>query len=551
MNNKPTIKWISAIAGRKKIFILILLLLQSFLGICGVLYALILRSMIDAAINSHMNEFRKYTILFIVLVLIQIAARAIGRFVEEYTRSSLENAYKNRLFSILLTKDFSAVSQTHSGEWVNRLTSDTVVVADAITHILPGITGMIIKMSGALIAILVLAPMFGWLIVPGGLFMLILSYSFRKILKRLHKTIQEKDGILRVYFQEHLQSLMIVKTFGVWNRINNDSITKMDEHKKARLRRNHFSNICNIGFGIIMNGAYVAGAICCLLGIIAGTMTYGTLMAILQLISQIQAPFANITGYIPRFYAMLASAERLMEAESLKNDCDTDIYSLKEICSYYNNNFISIGLDNVSFSYSLNSPIVLNNLSLDIKKGEYVAFTGMTGCGKSTIIKILMCLYAPQSGHIYISSPDKTIALTPSWRKLFAYVPQGNHLMSGTIRDIVSFSDTDDNSNDERIWEALRISCADEFVQSLDNGIDTILGEHGLGLSEGQMQRLSIARAIFSGSPILMLDEATSALDEATETKLLDNLRAMTDKTVLIVTHRMAALSICDKIIEV
>ena len=550
MNNKSTIKWISAIAGRKKLFIFLLVILQSFLGICGVLYALILRSMIDAAINSHTNEFRYYTTLFIVFVVLQILVRAIERFAVEYTRSSLENTYKNKLFSTLLTKDFSDVTKIHSGEWINRLTNDTVVVADAMTHILPGITGMVIKLSGALIAILILAPMFGWLIVPGGLFMLLLSYSFRKVLKKLHKVIQEKDGKLRVYFQEHLQSLMIVKTFGVWDRINDDSTVKMEEHKKARLHRNHFSNVCNIGFGIVMNGAYVAGAICCLLGIIAGTMTYGTLMAILQLIAQIQSPFANITGYIPRFYAMLASAERLMEADTLKNEDTTDVHSLQKINEFYHDRFISMGFDNVSFSYKKDSPIVLDHLSLDIKKGDYVAFTGMTGCGKSTIIKLFMSLYTPNSGHIYLTTIDEQLPLSPAWRKLFAYVPQGNHLMSGSIRNIVAFSDIGDVANDKRIWDALSISCADEFVHKLENGIDTILGEHGLGLSEGQMQRIAIARAIFSESPILMLDEATSALDEETEMHLLSNLRSMTDKTVLIVTHRMNVLSICDTVIE-
>ena len=550
MNNKSTIKWISAIAGRKKSLIFLLILTHSFLGLCGVWYALLLKSMIDSAISSHMDDFRFYTTLFIFLVILQIIIRAIERFTVEYTRSSLENTYKSRLFSTLMKKDFSDVTKTHSGEWINRLTNDTVVVADAMTHILPGIAGMVIKMAGALIAILILAPMFGWLIVPGGLLMLLLSYAFRKVLKRLHKVIQEKDGKLRVFFQEHLQSLMIVKTFGVWNRINNDSIVKMNEHKKARLHRNRFSNVCNIGLGIIMHGAYVSSAICCLLGIIAGTMTYGTLMAILQLISQIQSPFANITGYIPRYYAMLASAERLMEADALTDETNTDVYSSKEIYDFYHDNFVSIGFDNISFSYRKDSPIVLNNLSLDIKKGDYVAFTGMTGCGKSTILKLFMCLYAPNNGQLYLNTIEKQSSLSPAWRKLFAYVPQGNHLMSGSIRDIVAFGDIEDASNDKRIWDSLRIACADEFVRKLENDIDTILGEHGLGLSEGQMQRIAIARAIFSGNPILMLDEATSALDEETEMHLLSNLRSMTDKTVLIITHRMNVLSICDKVIE-
>ena len=184
-----------------------------------------------------------------------------------------------------------------------------------------------------------------------------------------------------------------------------------------------------------------------------------------------------------------------------------------------------------------------------INKGENIAFTGHSGCGKSTVLKLLMCLYHPDSGSIMIQKSDRTeTELTSQWHRLFAYVPQGNHLMNGTIKEIITFADI--QADEEKLRLALTISCADEFVSELENGIDTELGERGAGLSEGQMQRIAIARAIYSGAPVLLLDEATSALDEQTEKQLLDNLRSMTDKTVLIVTHRPAALDICDKIIR-
>ena len=196
-------------------------------------------------------------------------------------------------------------------------------------------------------------------------------------------------------------------------------------------------------------------------------------------------------------------------------------------------------------------PVAVTGLDLSISKGEYVAFTGHSGCGKSTALMLLMGIYKPDSGMRYVELKDGTRKeLTSAWHRLFAYVPQGNKLMSGTVREIVSFADKPCSGDDARINQALKIACADQFISELDNGIDTVLGERGTGLSEGQMQRIAIARAIFSEAPVLVLDEATSALDDLTEKELLENLRALTDKTVIIVTHRAAALEICDRKIE-
>ena len=198
---------------------------------------------------------------------------------------------------------------------------------------------------------------------------------------------------------------------------------------------------------------------------------------------------------------------------------------------------------------------MIEHLDLEIRKGEYVAFTGHSGCGKSTLLKLLMCLYPLDAGERYLKAgkPGKEPAeypLTSAWRGLFAYVPQGNQLMSGTIREIIAFGDPEAMKQEERLARALEVSCADEFVTALEDGLDTLLGERGCGLSEGQMQRIAIARAVFSERPVLILDESTSALDERTEERLLTKLRQMTDRTVLIITHRPAALRICDRQVD-
>lgn len=554
---KSALNWLSAVIGKKKIYIALLLLMQAILGAISVFYALILRNIIDCAAEKDSHGFVFFLAGIIVLTASQILLRAVVRHTEELSRSTYENILKGRLFSNLLKKDYAGVTATHSGEWINRLTNDTAVCANGLVEILPSAVGMLVKMCGALVMILALEPKFAYILFPGGTALIVLTYAFRKVLKRLHKTIQEKDGRLRVFLQENLESLLIVRSFSAEKQTAKEAERRMSEHKSARMKRNLFSNICNIGFASAMNGMYLLGIAYGGYGIINGTVSYGTLMAILQLIGQIQSPFANITGYLPKFYAMTASAERLVEAEYLDDDSPNDVKSSNEIQKFYKEKFASIGFENVAFTYTppvrddekARMPVVLKNISLEIRKGEYVAFTGHSGCGKSTLLKLMMCLYPLDSGERLLRAEEK-IPLTSEWHRLFAYVPQGNHLMSGTVREIVAFSDKDSMKDEAKIQKALKIACADAFISNLESGIDTMLGERGAGLSEGQMQRIAVARAIFSDNPMLLLDEATSALDVETERQLIKNLRSMTDKTVIIVTHRPAALEICDKIYE-
>ena len=557
--NKSTLGWLCLISGRKKWNIIWLLLVQMTLGISGVGAAWLLRGMIDCAAAKAPGGFIRYAALLLGVVLCQILLRAANRFLEEYSKASLENCFKGRLFSSLLERDYAAVTAMHSGEWMNRLTSDTVVAAEGLTLILPGAAGMMTRMMGALILIVILAPGFAWALIPGGLLLMLFTYLFRGILKKLHREVQEADGRLRVFLSERIGNLLIVRSFARERQTMREAEAKMADHKRARMRKNHFSNICNIGFGGVMQGAYVLGAVYCGYGILTGAMTYGTFAAILELIGQIQSPFANITGYLPKFYAMLASAERLMEVETYAVDLQNTAPDREEIHHFYETQFAAIGLERAAFTYlppvrqangyaKADRPVVIENVNLQIKKGEYVGFTGQSGCGKSTILKLLMCLYPLDHGNRYIQLADGgRIPLESRHRRLFAYVPQGSQLMSGTIREIVAFSDENRMRDEEAIWRSLKIACAQDYIRELKDGIDTVLGERGLGLSEGQMQRIAIARAIFSEHPILMLDESTSALDEETERRLLENLRSMTDKTVLIVTHRPAVLAICDR----
>ena len=556
-NQQSSLRWLRAAAGRDKVYIGLLALTQAILGGSGVLYAVLLRDLIDAAVAGSGEGIRRSALYLVLLVLVQLSLRALSRFLREFSASSLENRFKKRLFSCLLRKDYASVTAVHSGEWMNRLTSDTAVVSKAMVNLLPNLAGMLVRLLGALTALIILEPGFAAILIPGGILMILLTYGFRRVLKALHKRIQESDGALRIFLQERLGSLLVVRSFGVEERSEELAEERMKTHRTARMRRNHVSNLCNLGFGLVIQGAYLGAAVYCAVGLLHGSLSYGTLMAILQLVGQIQAPFSNISGLVPEYYSMVASAERLMEAERFPEDA-VEPRSHGEIRRFYREDFRALGLRDACFTYrppvrdeeDAPMPVVLEHLFLELRKGEFAAFTGHSGSGKSTALKLLMSLYPLDSGERYVDGAAGEQPLDASWRGLFAYVPQGNQLLSGTIREIVAFGDAEGMRKEQELWRALRVACAEDFVAALDKGLDSSLGEGGAGLSEGQMQRIAIARAVFSDRPVLLLDEATGSLDAETERRVLENLRAMTDRTVLIVTHRPAALELCDKRID-
>ncbi len=554
--------WLWRVTGKQKIYVGLLMLAQALVGASGVLYALLLRNIVDCAVAGDSAGFVRQTVYTVLLVLGQVLLNSISRRLDEMSCAGLENMFKARIFHNLLTRDFGCVSAVHSGEWLNRITNDCQLVAANFTEILPGVSAMAVKLLSAAIMLIVLDPRFAAILLPIGLVVLLATHACRKPLKRMHRRIQEADGRLRIFLQERLGSLMMLRTFAAEEQTEQSAAEKMAAHRTARLKKANFTMFCTAGFLTGMHGMYLIGICYCGYGILKGLISFGTLTAVTQLIMQIRAPFSNITGYLPKYYAMTASAERLMEIEQFPPDCDRAPKTLPEIRTCYRESLAGIGLSHADFTYlaatetiteqsKAEMPLVLKDISLEIKKGEYTAFTGHSGCGKSTVLKLLMCVYKPDSGERYLRRTDGgTELLDSAWHRLFAYVPQGNQLMRGSIREIVAFADPDAMQDDVRIQNALKIACADDFVNALEQGADTVLGERGTGLSEGQMQRIAVARAVFSESPVLVLDEATSALDEATERRLLDNLRAMTDMTVLIVTHRPAALEICDRIYQ-
>ena len=541
----PAMSWIFGVSGKLKLRVLLLVLLNSAISISAVAFALVLREAIDGAVSGNKMVFLKFVIILGLIMLGQIAARGVIRFLDEYVRSGMENVIKTRLYETILSRKYSAITAFHTGELLNRITNDAVVVADGFVQIIPGIIAMLVKLAGAAAVLFVLDYRFSIIFFAGGGLVLIFTTLFRRVMKKLHKDVQAADGVLRSYLSENLGSLMVLKTFGAERKSIDTSKQYMDKHRFMRMKRNKFSNICNVGFGLVMNGGYIFGLCWCSFGILHGSITYGTLSAVLQLVDQLWAPLANMTGYLPKFYGMLSSAERCMELETLEEEHVESQFS-RDYCRELYKDMTAIECKNITFRYE--DDIILENADISIGKGELITIMGNSGAGKSTLLKLLLAIYEPEKGTLEIKTEKESYALTEKYRKMFAYVPQGNFLMSGNVTSaIASLDDTNADVDMDKVKAVAHIACADTFVEKLEHGYDTLIGERGMGISEGQAQRLAIARALYTDAPVLLLDEATSALDEQIEKKVLKNIRELTDKTVIIVSHRKAVLEVCDR----
>lgn len=543
------LKWVWRVSGSAKVWVAFRSLIRIGMSLIAIAYAHALGRVVDAAASGNRDVFTGEMLLFAAYTVASVVFLLLNRYLLERSNNALEKKFRLRFFSQLLTRDFGKISRTHNGEWMTRITSDSNVITGAVSQIVPEVVSALVRVIGAMVALYAIVPQIIWFLIPGGLLMAAVSVVFRKQLKHYHKKVQSTDGMVRSFMQERLYSLLVIHAFTQEEQTMAQTAENYDKLIAARMKRHRFILLCNAALAGAMVTAQIVGVGMCGVGILDGVISYGAVSTVLYLVNMLETPLNMISSHISQFYAMIASAERLIEIEGYDPDMDAKAIEAAEIKRYYAEEFSSFGLEHADFSYEDGEDsAILRDFSLNVEKGAYVAFTGDSGCGKSTTLKLLLGLYPLGQGNAYLRSKDGSQKkLDSAWRGLFAYVPQGNLLISGTVRESLTFSDPQLMKQDEKINRALQIACADSFVAELPNGLDTVLGERGSGLSEGQMQRLSVARAILSERPVLLLDEATSALDAATEEQLLKNLRAMTDRTVLIITHREAALDICDK----
>ncbi len=541
--DRKSLGWIIKVSRPQIPTVIAIVLGEAVWAVFGTATALFSKEIINNATSGNKNGMFLFLGIYIAVALVLLGVHAVMRHVSERCKAKLEILYRTRMFKAVLSKRYNDLGAYHTGELINRLTGDVSVISDAVTGILPNVVMMTVRLVCAMVVLIRLRWEFALFFAAGG----VVIFSFARVLKRkvqqYHKAMQQADGRTRSFWQEIFENILVVKAFAGEKNSVNRADRLMTEHYKLRMKRSVLGTVSMLGTSFVIRLGHLFaigyGAFC----LFSGTMDYGTLTALTQLVGQVQQPFANMSGIMPRYYAALSSAERLMEIETLAEDSNSG--TLLDAAAVYPT-LKSLDVRDVTFAYDRDNT-VLENTSVSVHKGDFVSITGMSGIGKSTLFKILLDIYPLDGGTALVVTETGEIPLSGKTRTLFAYVPQGNMLFSGTIRENLVFMSREDSVDDEQICRALSLACADGFMAELPDGLDTVIGENGLGLSEGQIQRIAVARAILSDAPVLLFDEATSALDEATEAALLENLRRMTDKTCIIVTHKKAALAICNR----
>ncbi len=545
---KSALSWIVQSSRPQFINIIILAVVyavNAFIGVYNTEYA---RDLVDAAVKGvnggSLDEVIRYAMLYFGVTVVQVLTIVLAKNFAFKVSAKLDMSIKSKLFHDMLQKDYSEISGYHSGELMNRLTNDVGVVTSAVVSIVPNFVFYVVKIVGIFYILISIDIIFALVFIIGGAVVFFVASLFKPVTKRLHKDVQSKDGMVRSFMQEGLESMLMIKTFGAQDKMRDSAYKLQESSYSAQRKRNIYSIITGTSMTALFSFAFVWGLGWGAYQLFLGAISYGVLMQITSLISQIRSPIQGMSNIFPTYFNALASAERILEIENIADEAEVNADA--DISHIYDD-MDSICFKDISFAFDRDS--VLEDTSLEVKKGEFIAVTGISGIGKSTLMKLLLSVYQPLKGRIYIRTSKDEYKVDKSMRKLFSYVPQGNFLLSGTLRENIAFVAPD--STEEDIMDAARVACAYDFISELPQGLDTVISERGGGLSEGQVQRVAIARALLTEAPVILLDEATSALDEATEAQLLHNLRELKNKTCIIISHKKAALSICDKTVTI
>lgn len=532
------------------------ILLTCLTGVLGVGISLAFiyasKQVIDVATGVVSGSLMRAASLTVVLLVAQLLCSAVDTWINTRTQIETGNALRHRLFSRLLQSRWNELERFHTGDVVNRVEQDTSAIVTLLTSSIPAFIVTVVQLVAAFLFFCYLDPSLPWLVVAILPVFLLGSRFYMRRMKRYTHDIRNSDSRIQSVIQESLQHRTVIKTLEQGERHLDKLDDLQDMLRSQVMGRTRFSLSARMVVAFAFSGGYLMAFLWGAVGLSTGSITFGTMTAFLQLVGKVQRPVLDLSRLIPSLVNALTAIDRLQELEALPSETRGDAIRFAPTPT--------LELQDVTFTYTQGDRPVFHRFSCRFPAGSCTAVVGETGKGKTTLIRLLLALATPQEGVIRLSGhldagtdgqPDSGLfvhPVSPQTRSNFVYVPQGNTLFSGTIRDNLLMGNP--HATDEAMHQALRTATAD-FVFSLPRGIDSPLNEQGGCLSEGQAQRIAIARALLRPGSILLLDEATSALDPDTERHLIKNLRRdCAGKTFIFVTHHPAVAEACESILR-
>ena len=497
------------------------------------------KNIIDNATGGN-----KFVTLLIVYFCLMIAMQVVG-IVSTLLSAILSEKFsfgiRKQIYDKIIRSHWMDVKRYHTGDLMTRLTSDAGAIADGIIGTIPNIIILFVELLMVFVTLFIYSPLlavFAMLVAPVAA---LVSFFLGKKLKKLQIKVQESESNYRSFLQESLANLLVVKSF-----TNEDySVDRLTNLREERFKWVFKKTKMSIASSTVMSMTFQLGYIVAFAygawQISTGQITYGTMTVFLTLVNRVQSPIIGLAQQIPRVVSVLASAGRVIELQNIPME--------ERLPEKVTSDKIGVDIENLTFGYT--DEIVLDDVSLNIKPGEFVAIIGESGIGKTTLLRIIMSFMGNYTGKVdFYDEKGITDSANANTRRFISYVPQGNTLFSGTVRENIRMGKLD--ATDEEMWDALKLSAGYDFVRELPNGLYTVIGERGHGISEGQAQRIAIARAFVRKAPLLILDEATSALDENTEKEVIKGLQQLEPRpTCIVVTHRKSILTYCDREIKI
>ena len=534
------IKWLWAVSKGFRLPVVFCALTGALNVSVSLCFVFVCKHLIDIATGISDDALGTYIGWMASCMLLQLLLSVVRSRLTNRAEIKLRNALHNRLFVHLMKSCWNGRETFHTGDMLNRIEADTVSVTDAVCRTVPSVFVTFVQLVGALYFLSMLDIRLTGILVFIMPVALLFSKSYVRKMRRMSREIRETDSRIQSHLQENLQHRIIVRTLEhTGNAV--EKLSGLQSFLQGQVfRRTDFSvfsrSMVQVGF---MTG-YAVAFLWGVFGLRDGTVTFGMMAAFLQLVSQIQRPMVDLSRQIPAFIRVFTATERLAELTSLPLEPQGSPVRL--------DGSLGVRISHVSFSYQGNSRQILNDFTYDFRPGSLTAIVGETGVGKSTLIKLILALIRPDEGEITVYNGNEEVAVSPQTRCNLSYVPQGNTLFSGTIRDNLLIGNQQATEEDMR--QALHTAVAD-FVFSLPAGLDTVCGEQGTGLSEGQAQRIAIARGLLRPGNVLLLDEPSSALDSQTERELLERLSAeVNGKTVVLITHREKIAGLCSEVVR-